>query len=107
MNKYTVYRSFGTIDRDIKKHIVVAVEYGKDIYEVTDALIKAVCEDALSIDKYQQWYTASAFAPEAVEDFRRVKRYPYCITAVLSPDIGDKNDLIEYGIIEQAGNETN
>ena len=105
MNKYTVYRSLGTIDRDIKKHIVAAVEYGKDVYAVTDALIKAVCDDALSIEKYRQWYTASAYAPEPVEDFRRVKRYAYYMTAVLSPERGEKNDLIEYGVTEQAGSE--
>ena len=39
--KYLLYRSFGNLDKDIKKHELVAVEYGKDIYEVTDALIKA------------------------------------------------------------------
>ena len=37
--KYLLYRSFGNLDKDVKKHELVAVEYGKDIYDVTDALI--------------------------------------------------------------------
>lgn len=37
--KYVLYRSFGSIDKDVRKHELVAVEYGKDINEVTDALI--------------------------------------------------------------------
>ena len=43
--KYVLYRSFGSIDKDVRKHELVAVEYGKDIYEVTDALIKAAADD--------------------------------------------------------------
>lgn len=35
--KYKLFRSPGSIDRDVKKHELVAVEYGRDIYEVTDA----------------------------------------------------------------------
>ena len=42
--KYKLFRSLGSIDRDVKKHELVAVEYGRDIYEVTDALIKAAPE---------------------------------------------------------------
>ena len=37
--KYVLYRSLGSIDKDVRKHELVAVEYGKDINEVTDALI--------------------------------------------------------------------
>ena len=40
--KYILYRSFGNLDKDIKKHELVAVETGKNIDDVTDALIKAV-----------------------------------------------------------------
>ena len=39
--KYKLFRSLGSVDRDVKKHELVAVEYGRDIYEVTEALIKA------------------------------------------------------------------
>ena len=43
--KYLLYRSFGNLDQDVKKHELLAVEYGKDIYDVTDALIKAAADD--------------------------------------------------------------
>ena len=29
--KYILYRSFGSIDKDVRKHELVAVEYGKDM----------------------------------------------------------------------------
>lgn len=38
--KYILYRSFGDLDKDIKKHELVAVEIGKNIDDVADALIK-------------------------------------------------------------------
>ena len=38
--KYKLYRSFGDIDKDVKKHELIAVEFGRDIDEVTDDLIK-------------------------------------------------------------------
>ena len=28
--KYLLYRSFGNLEKDVKKHELVAVEYGKD-----------------------------------------------------------------------------
>ena len=34
--KYILYRSFGNLDKDIKKHELVAVETGGNIDEVTD-----------------------------------------------------------------------
>ena len=32
--KYLLYRSFGNLEKDVKKHELVAVEYGKDIDDV-------------------------------------------------------------------------
>ena len=43
--KYKLYRSFGDLDKDVTKHELVAVEYGKDIDEVTEALNKVVSDD--------------------------------------------------------------
>ena len=105
MKKYKVFRSFGNADRDIKKHELVAVEYGDDIYAVTDRLIEAVNDDALELEKYRKHYTASSYAPEPVGWYRRVKRYAYIVTAVLSPAYGEVNDLIEYGVTEEPGEE--
>lgn len=51
--KYLLYRSFGNLDKDVKKHELVAVEYGKDIYDVTDALIKAAADDLAGLSEYE------------------------------------------------------
>lgn len=101
MKKYKVFRSFGNVDRDIRKHELVAVEYGENIYDVTDKLIKTVTDDAAELPQYQKHFTASAYAPEPTPDYRRVKRYAYIIMAVLQPEYGEKNDIIEYGVTEE------
>ena len=92
--KYILYRSFGSIDKDVRKHELVAVEYGKDIYEVTDALIKAAADDLAGMPEYENCETA-AFAPEPVKEFRRV-------TGIVYPKYAEKNVLIEYGIVEES-----
>ena len=56
--KYLLYRSFGNLDMDVKKHELVAVEYGKDIYDVTDALIKAAADDLAGMPEYEKYETA-------------------------------------------------
>ena len=71
--KYLLYRSFGNLEKDVKKHELVAVEYGKDIDDVADALIK---------------------------DFRKVRRYQYEMTGIVYPPNADKNILIDFGIVE-------
>lgn len=38
--KYKLYRSFGNLDKDIRRHELTAVEIGADIDAVTDALIR-------------------------------------------------------------------
>ena len=38
--KYILYRSLGDLDKAVKKHELVAVETGKNIDDVTDALVK-------------------------------------------------------------------
>ena len=101
MKKYKLFRSFGDLDKDVKKHILVAVEYGETIHDVTDALIKAANEDAIGLPQYQNWYTAESYAPEPVKSFRRVKRYAYEMDAILMPERGEKNDIISYGVIEE------
>lgn len=101
MKKYKVFRSFGLIDKDIKKHELIAVVSGKSIDAAEDELMRVVREDALGIEKYEKGYTAGAYAPEEVGSDRRVKRYDYCLNAILSPDYGGLNDIIEYGIMEE------
>ena len=102
--KYLLYRSFGNLDKDIKKHELVAVEYGKDIYEVTDALIKAAADDLAGMPEYEKFETA-AFAPERTKDFREVRRDAYEMTGIVYPTHADMNILIDFGIVEEAENE--
>ena len=89
--KYILYRSFGNLDKDIKKHELVAVETGKNIDDVTDALA--------GMPEYEHCETA-AYAPEPVKDFRKVRRYQYEMTGIVYPPNADKNILIDYGIVE-------
>ena len=63
--KYILYRSFGDLDKDIKKHELVAVETGKNIDDVADALIKAAADDLAGMPEYEHCETA-AYAPEPV-----------------------------------------
>ncbi len=66
--KYTLYRSFGKLDNDVMKHELAAVEYGADIYCVTDALIRDVADDLAEMPEYAGCET-TAFAPEPVQPF--------------------------------------
>ena len=97
--KYILYRSFGDLDKDIKKHELVAVETGRNIDDVVDALIKAAADDLAGLPEYEKYETA-AFSPERTKDFRKVKRYAYEMTGIVYPTYGDKNILIDFGIIE-------
>ena len=106
MKKYRVFRSFVNLDKDIKSHELVAVEYGENIDEVSDNLMKAVTDDAEGLEKYQSGgWRASAYVPTLVQGFRKVKRYAYEITVVVYPSFGEKNDIIEYGVIEEPKDE--
>ena len=99
--KYTLYRSLGNLDKDVQKHELVAVEYGQDIYAVTDALIKAAADDLAGMPEYEKFETA-AYAPEPVRAFRRVKRYDYEMPGIVYPTQADRNILIDFGIVEEA-----
>ena len=104
--KYKLYCSFGNLDKDIRRHELVAVEYdmsrldGMNLEAVTDALIRAVSDDLAGTPEYANYETA-AFAPEPVKEFRRVRRYDYEMTGIVYPTHADKNILIDYGIIEE------
>ena len=99
MKKYKVFRSLESIDKDIEKHELIAVEYGEDIYAVTDKLIKMINDDATGLEKYASGYTAYAYEPGAVTGH---EHYDYYVMAVLAPEYGEENDLLEYGIVEEA-----
>ena len=97
--KYKLFRSPGDLDKAVRKHELVAVETGKNIDDVTDALIKAAADDLAGLPEYEHCETA-AYAPEPVKDFRKVRRYQYEMTGIVYPPNADKNILIDYGIVE-------
>ena len=99
--KYKLYRSFGNLDKDVRRHELVAVEYGTNLEAVTDALIHAVSDDLAGTPEYASYKTA-AFAPAPVKEFRRVRRYDYEMTGIVYPPDADKNILIDCGIIEES-----
>ena len=74
--KYKLFRSPGDLDKSVLKHELVAVEIGSSIDEVTDALIRAVRDDLAEMPEYAHCETA-AYAPEPVQEHRRVRRYQY------------------------------
>lgn len=75
--KYLLYRSPGSIEKDVTKHELVAVEFGTDIYEVTEALVEAASQDLAGMPEYEGCQTA-AYAPEPLKPFRRCHRRPEC-----------------------------
>lgn len=63
--KYIMYRSFGSIDRDVKKHELVGVEVGRDIDAVTDALMRDAADDLAALPEYEHCETA-VYAPKPI-----------------------------------------
>lgn len=105
MLKYVIYRLIvedkGNSDGDvlIKGRELVAVEYGDNIHGVTDALIKAIKDDALGLPEYQTGFEASVYPPEEENE----GEYAYTVTAALEPTYGEHNDLVYYGIAVEGG----
>ena len=99
--KYKLFRSPGDLDKAVRKHELVAVETGKSIDDVADALIRAVRDDLAEMPEYAHCETA-AYAPEPVKSFRRVRRYRYEMMGIVYPQYAEKNILIDYGVIEEA-----
>ncbi len=50
--KYKLFRSPGDLDKAVRKHELVAVETGKSIDDVADALIRAVRDDLAEMPEY-------------------------------------------------------
>ena len=99
--KYKLFRSPGDLDKSVLKHELVAVEIGGSIEEVTDALIRAVRDDLAEMPEYAHCKPA-AYAPEPVQEHRRVRRYQYEMMGIVYPQYAEKNILIDYGVIEEA-----
>jgi hypothetical protein len=99
--KYKLFRSPGNLDKAVRKHELVAVETGKNIDDVADALIRAIRDDLAEMPEYTHCETA-AYAPEPIQEHRRVRRYQYEMMGIVYPQYAEKNILIDYGVIEEA-----
>ena len=83
--KYTLYRSFGNLDNDVRKHELAAVEYAPDIYAATDALVRAVADDLAGMPEYAGCETTSFAQSEALQlcndrsgdSTKRAGKYPH------------------------------
>lgn len=100
MKKYKVYRSLGDLDKNIKKHELIAVEYAEDIEAAIEALVKAVEDDLASSPEYMGCKTG-ACAPTLTSLSRRTTRYDYEMVGVVYPKSGPKNTVIDFGVIEE------
>ena len=56
--KYKLFRSPGNLDKAVRKHELVAVETGKSIDDVANALICAVRDDLAEMPEYAHCETA-------------------------------------------------
>lgn len=97
--KYILYRAPHGLDKNVRQHELVAVEYGKSIFDVTDSLIRAAADDLAGLSEYAGCDTA-AQVPEPIKGFRRVKKYQYEMLGIVYPPKGEKNFLVDFGIVE-------
>ena len=102
MKKYMIYRAPGKVDRDLGRHELVGVEFGEDIFDVTDTLIQTVCDDLSGNPEYGRC-RVFAYPPEDVPNYFRTKRYQYYMDGIISPPVAETNTVITYGIIETEG----
>ena len=63
--------------------------------------IRDVRDDLAEMPEYAHCETA-AYAPEPIQEHRRVRRYQYEMMGVVYPQYAEKNILIDYGVIEEA-----
>lgn len=100
MKKFCVYRSFGNVDKDIRKHPLIGVAYGDDIEEAYNEIKESVLDDLNGNDEINYHFTSDILDIEYNSDFHKNKTYDYVVTGIIRPDDGPKNILLEYGIKE-------
>lgn len=103
MKKFKVYRSLGQLDKQIRKHELIAVEYGPSIEEVEETIrecIKADLDTNPDAQAYRE-FTSTVNELEYNEDHHENKTYQYCTTGIIHPDYAAQNIVIEYGIKEE------
>ena len=98
MNKYTIFRMPAEDDENYDQHELVGVEYGEDIYDVTDRLIQTVCED-LSENPEYALCDVGAYPPNDLDGGADAP-YQYQMSGIVSPAYAETNTVIFYGISE-------
>lgn len=96
MQKYTIFRMPSEDDENYDQHELIGVEYGDDIYDATDRLIQAVCDDLSENPEYAQC-RVGAYPPE---DLDGATPYQYQMSGIVSPAYAETNTVIYYGITE-------
>ena len=97
MKKFKVYRSFGDLDKQIRKHELIAIE------KVEEAIIKCIKADLDTNPDAQTYrdFTTLVYELEFNEDNHKNKTYKYCTIGIIQPDYASENIVIEYGIKEE------
>lgn len=104
--KYLLYRAPCYLYNDIRKHELIAVEFGRNIDDVAGTLIKDVQED-LSCTPAFAGCDVHAFEPEPTVCFPLSKKYPYeMIGYVVGMQRNGQKGVskglrVEYGIMEK------
>ena len=88
--KYKLYRSFGNLDKDVKKHELVGVEFGKDIDEVADALIRAAADDLAGMPEYESYVYFNFDEEDELKSIFEANKNPHRIIELLSMIAGEK-----------------
>ena len=97
MNKYKIFRMPSEDDENYDQHELIGVEYGEDIYEATDRLIEAVCDDLSGNPEYNGC-RVYAYPPE--DEYGEMGPYQYQMSGVVFPPAAEENIVISYGIVE-------
>ena len=97
--KYVLYKSNGKLNKEIKKHELIGVEFGEDIYSVENQLKKDIKDDLIEsgyIESAEDIFIGGA-VPSAV--YGPAKRYRYGMEATFTVGL-DKSRTVEFGIKE-------
>jgi len=81
---------------------LIAVEYGADIYAVTDNLIRAIVDDLTNTDEFKG-YGVTADVPDHpdVLSVYTDMEFTYAMQGIAMPVYGEENLLVDFGIIEK------
>lgn len=100
MKKYCIYRSFGDVDKQIRKHELIGVAFGMDVEEAYEEIKECVLDDLNGDENIKYHFNADTFDIEENGAFHSNKTYDYVITGIIYPDDGPKNIVRDYGIKE-------